>query len=95
MALALIAGVIWIMQAPGPTESGRVVVLLSADNQTAGNGLVESREAITDASLSLTAKGGGDLIILKAAGGPARVVATSDMVIKRPRRAARARPRGY
>ena len=84
LALVLIAGVIWIMQAPVATEFGRVVVLLSADNQTAGNGLEQSRDAITDAGMSLTAKGGGELIILKAGGGPARVVATSDLLIKGP-----------
>ena len=84
LALVLIAGVIWIMQAPVATEFGRVVVLLSADNQTAGNGLEQSRDAITDAGMSLTAKGGGELIILKAGGGPAREVATSDLLIKGP-----------
>ena len=84
LALVLIAGVIWIMQAPVANEFGRVVVLLSADNQTAGNGLEQSRDAITDAGMSLTAKGGGELIILKAGGGPAREVATSDLLIKGP-----------
>ena len=85
MALAaLLIGAGWAIQRDDVTEFGKIAVLINEDANVAGNGLDQIRDQVTSSAVELAKTGGGELVILKAAGDPARQVGRADLRIQTP-----------
>lgn len=82
--LALLAGVVWMIQAPARGVFGTVAVLIAEDANVAANGLESIRKDVTETAITLARQGGGRLVVVKASGGPARQVADIDLAIEGP-----------
>ena len=59
-------------------------MLINEDANVAGNGLDQIRDQVTSSAVELAKTGGGELVILKAAGDPARQVGRADLRIQTP-----------
>ena len=69
------------IQKPAQTAFGKIAVLISQDANVAGNGLELVKSQVVDAALAMSDSGGGELVIVKAAGDEAEQVATADLRI--------------
>ena len=81
---ALLIGAGWAIQRDDVTEFGKIAVLINVDANVAGNGLDQIRDQVTSSAVELAKTGGGELVILKAAGDPARQVGRADLRIQTP-----------
>ena len=80
----MLVGAVLAIQRDDAAQFGTIAVLINEDANVAGNGLDQVTEQVTASAMDLAKSGGGELVLLKGAGGPARQVARADLRIEAP-----------